>query len=424
MDRSDLQRLSKDELIDLVLRLQRPDKTSRTSSKPPSTDKKEKRENARPGGAKPGHEPHNRRLADDPNEVRDHRPTCCEQCGGSLSDGDMALIGEYDEIEIPPVTPYVVRHRRFACRCAQCGCETKAPAPAAATSTPFGPRIHALAIYFKGFQALSYERLRFMFRDAFGLCISEGALMNMFIRSHARFEIEADKARAVLRQAKIVASDETGVRIEGTNSYHWVFHCKDAVVHQPDYSRGARVVAETMDGHVPDVWISDRYSAQQKHGARHQTCLAHLARDTAFALEHGADNLPLRFKLWFGKAFDLAKDIANLAASTIATKKRALEKQLASLLAAPTACDLARQLQAKIARARDQLLTFCDYPGEVDATNNGSERRLRPCVIQRKVTNGYRAMWAAKAEADVRTTIDTASLNGANPFQTILDTLA
>ena len=64
MDRSDLQQLSKEQLIELVLRLQRPDKTSRTSSKPPSTDKKEKRENSRPGGAKPGHEPHNRRLAD------------------------------------------------------------------------------------------------------------------------------------------------------------------------------------------------------------------------------------------------------------------------------------------------------------------------------------------------------------------------
>jgi hypothetical protein len=50
MERTDLQRLSKDELIDLVLQLQRPDKTSRTSSKPPSTDKKEKREHARPGG--------------------------------------------------------------------------------------------------------------------------------------------------------------------------------------------------------------------------------------------------------------------------------------------------------------------------------------------------------------------------------------
>ena len=37
MGRGDLERLSKEELIE-VLRLQRPEKTSRTSSKPPSTD--------------------------------------------------------------------------------------------------------------------------------------------------------------------------------------------------------------------------------------------------------------------------------------------------------------------------------------------------------------------------------------------------
>jgi transposase len=425
MDRSDLQQLSKEQLIELVLQLQRPDKTSRTSSKPPSTDKKEKRENSRPGGAKPGHEPHNRRLADHPDEIRDHRPTHCGLCGGAVTaDAEMALIGEYDEIEIPPVKPHVIRHRRFACRCQHCGAEAKAPPPAVATATPFGPRIHALAIYYKGFQALSYERLRLMFRDAFGLCISEGALMNMFIRSHARFKIEAEKAKAVLRAARVVASDETGVRIEGTNAYHWVFHCKDAVVHQPDYSRAARVVQETMGGHRPHVWISDRYSAQQSHGDRHQTCLAHLARDTAFALEHGSDDLPLRFKLWFGKAFDLAGSIAALTASTLARKKRELEKQLNLLLAAATNCDLARDLQSKIARAQTQLLTFCDFPGEVEATNNGSERKLRPCVIQRKVTNGYRAMWAAQAEADMRTTIDTARLKGANPFDVILATIA
>ena len=425
MDRSDLQQLSKEQLIELVLRLQRPDKTSRTSSKPPSADKKEKRENARPGGAKLGHEPHTRGLAEDPDEFRDHMPSVCEQCGLAFrSDAERDLIGEYDEIEIPPVKPYVIRHRRFACRCARCGVPAKATAPAVATTTPFGPRIHALAIYLKGFQALSYERLRGLFRDAFGLSVSEGALMNMFIRSHPRFEIEAEKAKAIVRAAKVVASDETGVRIEGTNSYHWVFHCKDAVVHQPDYSRAARVVDEMMDGHVPEVWISDRYSAQQKHGERHQTCLAHLARDTAFALEHGSDDLPLRFKLWLGKAFDLAGTILDFAAATLARKKRELEKQLSALLAARTECSLARELQAKIGRARDQLLTFCDYQGEVDVTNNTSERKLRPCVIQRKVTNGYRAMWAAEAEADVRTTIDTARIHGANPFNVIASILA
>ena len=425
MDRGDLQQLSKEQLIELVLRLQRPDKNSSNSSKPPSTDKKEKREDSRPGGAKLGHEPHNRRLADKPDEFRDHAPEVCGRCGGAFAaDGERELIGEYDEIEIPPVKPYVIRHRRFACRCARCGVTAKAPAPVAATSTPFGPRIHALAIYLKGFQALSYERLRGLFGDAFGLSVSEGALMNMFIRSHPRFRIEADKAKAILRAAQVVASDETGVRIEGTNSYHWVFHCKDAVVHQPDYSRAARVVDEMMAGHKPAVWVSDRYSAQQKHGERHQTCLAHLARDTAFAFEHGSDDLPFRFKLWLGRAFDLARTVADFAASALSRKKRALEKQLEALLAASTGCDLAQELQAKIRRARDQLLTFCDYPGEVDPTNNASERKLRPCVIQRKVTNGYRAMWAAQAEADVRTTVDTARLTSANPFAVIVGALA
>ena len=176
--------------------------------------------------------------------------------------------------------------------------------------------------------------------------------MNMFIRSHPRFKKEAEKAKAILRAAKVVASDETGVRIEGTNSYHWVFHCREAVVHQPDYSRAARVVDAMMAGHVPAVWISDRYSAQQNHGERHQTCLAHLARDTAFALEHGSDDLPFRFKLWLGRAFDLAKSVVDVAASTLAKKKRELETQLTALLAARTGCELARELQAKIGRAR------------------------------------------------------------------------
>ena len=301
-------------------------------------------------------------------------------------------------------------------------------------TTPFGPGIHALAIYLKGFQALSYERLVGTFRDCFGLGVSKGALMNMFIRSHPAFKIEADKAIAILRQAKVVASDETGVRIEGTNSSANI-QCKALALrwHQSDYSRAARmVVTEKMAGHVPDGWISDRYVGQQEHGLRHQTCLASakqllcrdLARDTAFAFDHGSDDLPLQFKLWFIKAFALAKEIASFAASTLASKKRELEKQLAGILAATTGCQLASALQAKIARARDQLLTFCDYPGEVEATNNESERALRPSVIQRKVTNGYRAMWAAEAEAAVRTTVDTARLTGANPFKTFIATLA
>jgi transposase len=70
--------------------------------------------------------------------------------------------------------------------------------------------------------------------------------------------------------------------------------------------------------------------------------------------------------------------------------------------------------------ASNQLLTFADWPGQVEPTNNACERSLRPAVIQRKVTNGYRAMWAAEGEAEVRTVVDTARLvRGANIFSAI-----
>jgi transposase len=44
----------------------------------------------------------------------------------------------------------------------------------------------------------------------------------------------------------------------------------------------------------------------------------------------------------------------------------------------------------------------------IPATNNGSERELRPCVIFRKITNGFRPEWGARLYADTRSVIETA----------------
>src|SRR5215217_416441 len=106
MGRADLERLSKDELIGLVLRLQRPEKTSRTSSKPPSTDRKERREQAKPGGAKPGHEGHSRTISQTPDEVVAHPPDRCTGCRGALDPGLPAeSVSPSERIELPEVVP-------------------------------------------------------------------------------------------------------------------------------------------------------------------------------------------------------------------------------------------------------------------------------------------------------------------------------
>ena len=130
MGRSELERLSREELIELVLRLQRPEKTSRTSSKPPSTDRKERREQAKPGGAKPGHEGHSRVLSDDPDAVVEHRPEACACCGAGLHATLPAeVVSVAEQIELPAVAPIVTQHRRLAVRCPRCGERVVAPVP-------------------------------------------------------------------------------------------------------------------------------------------------------------------------------------------------------------------------------------------------------------------------------------------------------
>ena len=147
-------------------------------------------------------------------------------------------------------------------------------------------------------------------------------------------------------------------------------------------------------------------------------------RGLRYAIDNGDDFLPMRLKLWLQKAFGLAKDIRHLAPSTIAARRRALDRTLGEILAVSTSCEFAMVIQKKFARASHQLLTFAHWPGQVEPTNNACERSLRPAVIQRKVTNGYRAMWAAEGEADVRTVVDTARLiPGANIFGAISATL-
>ena len=75
--------------------------------------------------------------------------------------------------------------------------------------------------------------------------------MNLLRRVQGRFAEGRARAVAALRCASVVASDGTGVRIEGSSAYHWVFHSSQAVVHHASPTRAASVVRAMMDGHRP-----------------------------------------------------------------------------------------------------------------------------------------------------------------------------
>jgi transposase len=66
-------------------------------------------------------------------------------------------------------------------------------------------------------------------------------------------------------------------------------------------------------------------------------------------------------------------------------------------------CEAAIKLQRMIKRPRQHLFVFVTNR-DIPATNNGSERALRPCVTFRKISNGVRTEWGARLYADIRST--------------------
>jgi len=66
-------------------------------------------------------------------------------------------------------------------------------------------------------------------------------------------------------------------------------------------------------------------------------------------------------------------------------------------------------------RARFTFMTDRRVP----PTNNGSERELRPSVIYRKITNGFRSQWGADLFAAIRSVISTGARNQRDPFAAV-----
>ena len=207
------------------------------------------------------------------------RPSRCAHCQAALAEADQRLAARFDKVDLPKVSPVATRVERYAGHCRCCGGTTLAPLPEGLEpGTPFSRDIVALAMYLRFVHHVSYRRLSRLLRELFGLGISEGALDAAFRRGKPGFDAETAAILARLRQARVVCSDETGVRIDGRNGWNWVFQNAEVVIHVVRRSRGAGVVAEVMAGHRPAIWVSDLYSAQRGHAAAWQICLAHTIR--------------------------------------------------------------------------------------------------------------------------------------------------
>ena len=441
MNRGALESLSKDALIALVLaqaeqnqalakrvaeleaKLGQPAKTPSNSSTPPSKGEKAKRPE-KPKKRRKGRPGVTRQLEENPDKVIEAVAETCPHCGHGLSPEDQPDIHPYDHVELPPIKPETTRvnRHRGTCPCCRQGFSAPVP-PGLEPGSPFGPNLQALIIYLHITHAIGFERLVRLMDELFGVRISEGAIANMLRRAAEPLATAADEIADTVRQAKVVASDETSARVAGKTWWQWVLLCTTAIYHVIADSRAADVITGVLDGAQPEIWVADRYGGQAGHGRERQICLAHLLRDAQYAIDDGDTDFAPGFKSLLLQAMAIGKRRDTLQDATLKRYRADLEKRLDRLLAKRPANTAAKKLWKAMCRDRADLFRFMSRR-DVPYTNNGCERALRPSVIFRKVTGCFRSAWGAKAYADAQSVIATGRLRGKTALQAIRDTIA
>ncbi|MDP1732277.1 MAG: IS66 family transposase [Devosia sp.] len=395
-------------VVELEAKLGLPPKTPDNSSVPPSKGQKPSGSSVPKAKAKP-HRGAHRPLHPNPTSKREVLANTCKGCGADVSGVVQIVCEQYDRVEIPRIEPNVTRVLLHGGVCPCCRKRFKAEPPAGLEpGSPFGPNLGALVIYLRSVQAIPLARLREVMGELLGLDISEGALVNILSASAKPFAATVERIKARLLAGTAIASDETGIRVGKANWWLWVFHHADSAVFVADKHRSKAVVQAFLGDHRPDYWISDRYGGQMGWARReHQVCLAHLIRDVQYAIDEGDTVLGPSVKGLLKRACAIGRRRADLSEATLKSYEADLDRRLDRIMAVAPVHPAGIKLQTIIKKTRRHLFVFVQNR-DLSATNNGSERALRPCAVYRKITNGFRSEWGAVLYADIRSVVETA----------------
>jgi transposase len=182
--------------------------------------------------------------------------------------------------------------------------------------------------------------------------------------------------------------------------------------------RGKVLVTALFGAIRPQVWVSDMLGSQRGHAVEWQVCLAHLLRDAKYAIEAGDTAFSAPFRQLLLRAIAIGQRRDTLKDATLQQYLYDINRRLNRIIVATAIGKPGRKLRKRMLANRAHLFVFMTNRA-VPFTNNISERHLRPSVIFRKVTNGFRCEWGAETYAAFRSVVSTAKANRASILETI-----
>ena len=421
-------------------------RSSRNSSKPPSSDglgfkpPERRKGSGRKRGGQQGHPGSGPELLpiERVDEVVDHHPDACRRCGQLLVGIDPEPL-RHQVIEIPPITPLVIEHRLHRLVCPCCSTSTCATLPADVEASHYGPRLSALVGLLGSAFPLSFSKTQALLQQLVGVEMSRGAIARVRQRLSAALEQPMQEALAFARVQPVAYVDETGAptgNADGNNptgkrGWQWVMVTAVVTVFVQGLSRSTTAAIELLGNAFGGIVVSDRFSAYNHLPVmQRQLCWAHLMRDLTAIAERpgasaafGAQLLGLQQQLfghWHrykeGKIDwpALQQSCRPIRQTFETTLQRVVELGYQRGERTPWASTVrtCQQLQ----KVTGGLWTFLEIEG-IEPTNNAAERALRQSVIQRKISQGVQSRQGAICRSRLLTVTTTLRQQGRDVWE-------
>jgi transposase len=411
--------------------------TSKTSSKPPSSDIVKPPKPPKPPsvfesrsiGGQPGH-PKHERPAFSPEQlhaVHEYTLSACPRCGGGLDAADHAP-KTIQQVEILEVPIRIEEHRGMAFWCPTCQTLHYAPLPTPVEKGHlFGPRLTALVAYMKGACHASFSTIRKFLRDVVKMPVSRGYLRKLIAKMSDALEPAFEELFQALPDQDVLNIDETGHKDCGDRFWTWCFKARMYTLFRIDQSRGSQVLLDVLGTEFNGLIGCDYFSAYRTYmrlneHVKVQFCLAHVIRDVKYLM-----TVPDADTRCYGECLrDALRNLFEIIHRgqeqewSPYTLQRTLEVARNRILTTATtqvpATSDAQNMAKRFLKHGESFFQFITYQDWIEPTNNLAEQAIRFVVIDRRITQGTRSQSGREWCERIWTVMATCTQRGLDVF--------
>lgn len=293
----------------------------------------------------------------------------CPECGKKL--GKEKDTYSFRQMDIPQ--PYFIT-TKYTVALYKCSCGAEIDAGEDLHKGFYGHNVTALLGYLKK-EGLSHEAISNTLNEVYGLPISNVGVYGKFVNLVRGMSSERDCIRRKISRNDHANMDETGFRKDGKNGYVWSVSTPDNCLFEYDKSRGAEVAQRLLFG-FRGALVSDDFKSYAWYSLR-QLCWSHLLREAKDIAEKYDDAKAQyeRLKTLYDKA-KRAQEIKDTS------KYDALAWELEDIATCYHTLDGCKTMYSKLHKRAELWLLGVKMP-HVPLTNNRAERCLRKVVLHR-----------------------------------------